>query len=119
MARPPSKPQVEPATTLGPLKMIFAAASRYPAQVSLALVALVVTAAATLAIPSGFRLIIDRGFAQGADPAEIGRWFRYLFLIYARGEGGAPEQVLLSDRPLLLSVMLWGLAAVVLVYQPI
>lgn len=45
--------------------------------------------------------------------------FRYLFLIYARGEGGAPEQVLLSDRPLLLSVMLWGLAAVVIVYQPI
>ena len=83
MARPTSKPPVEPATTLGPLKMIFAAASRYPAQVSLALVALVVTAAATLAIPSGFRLIIDRGFAEGADPTEIGRWFRYLFLIVA------------------------------------
>lgn len=45
--------------------------------------------------------------------------FRYLFLIYARGEGGAPEQVLLSDRPLLVSVMLWGLAAVAIVYQPI
>ncbi len=81
MARPPSKPQVEPATTLGPLRMIFAAAARYPAQVALALVALIVTAAATLAIPSGFRLIIDRGFAQGVDPGEIGRWFRYLLLI--------------------------------------
>ena len=47
----------------------------------MALVALTITASATLAIPSGFRLIIDRGFAAGADPVEIGRWFRYLFLI--------------------------------------
>jgi len=61
--------------------MIFAAATRYPGKVALALAALVITAAATLAIPSGFRLIIDRGFAAGADPAEIGRWFRYLFAI--------------------------------------
>src|SRR5688572_13235818 len=81
MARRPTKPHVEPGTSLGPLRMIFAAASRYPGKVALALVALFITAAATLAIPSGFRLIIDRGFAAGADPAEIGRWFRYLFMI--------------------------------------
>jgi ATP-binding cassette subfamily B protein len=80
MARAP-KPHVEPATSLGPLRMIFAAAARYPGKVALAGIALLITAAATLAIPSGFRLIIDRGFAAGADPAEIGRWFRYLFLI--------------------------------------
>jgi len=83
MARRPTKPEVEPSSTLGPLSMIFAAASRYPGKMALALIALVVTAAATLAIPSGFRLIIDRGFAAGADPAEIGRWFRYLFMIVA------------------------------------
>src|SRR3990170_405055 len=77
MARAPSR-QVEPASSLGPLRMIFAAASRYPSKVALALVALVVTAAATLAIPSAFQLIIDRGFVAGTDPAEIGRWFRYL-----------------------------------------
>jgi ATP-binding cassette subfamily B protein len=61
--------------------MIFRAAARYPAKVALACVALVITAAATLAIPSAFRLIIDRGFVAGVDPAEIGRWFRYLYLI--------------------------------------
>jgi len=81
MARRPTRPDVAPATSLGPLGMIFAAAKRYPGKMGLALVALTITAAATLAIPSGFRLIIDRGFAAGADPAEIGRWFRYLFLI--------------------------------------
>src|SRR5690606_5445799 len=79
--RHPRSPDVEPAETLGPLAMIFRAAARYPAQVALALLALMVTAAATLAIPAGFRLIIDRGFAEGTDPQAIGRWFRYLFLI--------------------------------------
>jgi ATP-binding cassette subfamily B protein len=81
MARAPSRPQVEPADNLGPLSMIFRAAGGYPTQVVLALLALSVTAAATLAIPAGFRLIIDRGFAAGTNPDEIGRWFRYLFLI--------------------------------------
>ncbi len=31
--------------------------------------------------PAGFRLIIDRGFASGGDPADIGRWFEYLLMI--------------------------------------
>ena len=81
MARRPQRPDVEPAEGLGPLGMIFRAAARYPRHVALALIALVITAAATLAIPAGFRLIIDRGFTQGSDPAEIGRWFRYLLFI--------------------------------------
>ncbi len=81
MARASNSPQVEPATSLGPLAMILRAAGRYPGQVALSLLALTVTAAATLAIPAGFRLIIDRGFTQGTNPDEIARWFRYLFLI--------------------------------------
>ena len=58
MARRPQRPDVEPAEGLGPLGMIFRAAARYPRHVALALIALVITAAATLAIPAGFRLII-------------------------------------------------------------
>jgi ATP-binding cassette subfamily B protein len=81
MARASLSSQVEPATSLGPLAMILRAAGRYPGQVALSLLALTVTAAATLAIPAGFRLIIDRGFTQGTNPEEIARWFRYLFLI--------------------------------------
>ena len=83
MPRGSQLPQVEPATSLGPLAMILRAAGKYPGQVALALAALIVTAAATLAIPAGFRLIIDRGFTQGTNPEEIARWFRYLFLIVA------------------------------------
>ena len=81
MARRPTSADVPPATSLGPLAMIFRAAAQYRGMIVLAGLSLLITAAATLGIPAAFRLIIDRGFAAGADPAEIGRWFRYLFMI--------------------------------------
>ncbi|MXO62889.1 ABC transporter transmembrane domain-containing protein [Qipengyuania oceanensis] len=71
-SRPPK------AKTVAPLRMVWRAASQYPGTVALGVLALVITAAATLAIPAGFKLVIDRGFAEGGDPADIGRWFRYL-----------------------------------------
>ncbi|MEZ4523440.1 MAG: decaprenyl-phosphate phosphoribosyltransferase [Thermomicrobiales bacterium] len=45
--------------------------------------------------------------------------FRYLLLVYVREEGGAPEQLLLSDRPLLISVGLWAAAVVAVLYGPL
>ncbi len=33
--------------------------------------------------------------------------FRYLYLVYKREEGGAPEALLLQDPPLLVNVVLW------------
>jgi 4-hydroxybenzoate polyprenyltransferase len=42
--------------------------------------------------------------------------FRYLYLIHVRGEGGAPEEILLSDLPFLVDVTLWGILVVVLLY---
>ena len=42
--------------------------------------------------------------------------FRYLYLVHQREEGGNPTQLLLSDRPLLLDVLLWLLTAAVLLY---
>ena len=68
---------------LGPLGMIFRAASAYPGRMAVAGLALIVTASATLAIPSGFRLIIDKGFERGGNPADIARWFEYLLGIVA------------------------------------
>ncbi|WBY17973.1 ABC transporter transmembrane domain-containing protein [Erythrobacteraceae bacterium WH01K] len=61
--------------------MVYRETAKYPDKIAFALLALIVTAAATLAIPAGFKLIIDRGFAAGGDPADIGRWFRYLIMI--------------------------------------
>jgi hypothetical protein len=42
--------------------------------------------------------------------------FRYLHLIQVQGEGGAPEEIVLSDRPLIVTVLLWGLTAVGMLY---
>ena len=68
-----------PQRKIGNLRLIWRFAARYPGHIVLAAIALITAAAATLAIPSGFRLVIDRGFAaQGGD---IGRYFRYLLLI--------------------------------------
>src|SRR5688500_68782 len=61
------------------LLIIWRFVARYRLHVAGAILALVVAAAATLAIPRAFRLIIDRGF--GGDGGDIGRWFQYLLLI--------------------------------------
>ena len=53
------------AKSLGPLVMIWRQALQYPAQIVVALIALTVTATATLAIPAYFKVIIDRGFRAG------------------------------------------------------
>ncbi|HET8630913.1 MAG TPA: decaprenyl-phosphate phosphoribosyltransferase [Thermomicrobiales bacterium] len=44
--------------------------------------------------------------------------FRYLYLVYRKNEGGSPEQLLLTDVPLLACIVLWGLASIVLLYSP-
>ncbi len=43
-------------------------------------------------------------------PFVIYAIFRYLYLIYIRNEGGAPDELLLKDMPLAGSVLLWGIS---------
>ena len=43
--------------------------------------------------------------------------FRYLYLVYVKGEGGTPEHLVFKDRPLLISIMLWIITATVLRYN--
>ncbi len=42
--------------------------------------------------------------------------FRYLYLVQVEHAGGAPEDILLSDRPLQIAILLWGLAVVSIFY---
>lgn len=42
--------------------------------------------------------------------------FRYLYLIQIHKEGGAPEEMLLSDRPLQIDIALWGLSILAIFY---
>jgi ATP-binding cassette subfamily B protein len=76
--------EAEPAPksrSLAPLRMVFGAAAQYPRQIAMALVALVITSAATLAIPYRFKVIIDKAFSGNASPDQIGHAFEYLLMI--------------------------------------
>jgi len=42
--------------------------------------------------------------------------FRYLYLIHVQGEGGAPEEIVIKDKPLVINVGLWALAVVLILY---
>lgn len=42
--------------------------------------------------------------------------FRYLWLIQVKKEGGAPEEILLADRPLQIDILLWGIAILIIFY---
>jgi len=42
--------------------------------------------------------------------------FRYLYLVYRKGEGGSPEEALFADRPLLVCILLWGATSVAILY---
>ncbi len=61
------------------LRMVWSFATRYPGHIAVAALALLIAAAATSGVPYSFKLIIDKGFAQGAGTrSDIGRWFEYL-----------------------------------------
>ncbi|HEY0314412.1 MAG TPA: ABC transporter transmembrane domain-containing protein [Allosphingosinicella sp.] len=61
------------------LVIIWRFVARYKGHVAGALLALLVAASATLAIPNAFRLIIDKGFM--ASGGNIDRWFQYLLIV--------------------------------------
>jgi ATP-binding cassette subfamily B protein len=71
-----------PRRRIGELRLIWRLAARYPGHIACALIALIVSSSATLAIPYGFKRVIDRGFlAGGGSAASVGESFRYLLMI--------------------------------------
>jgi len=61
--------------SLGPLRMVWDAASAYPGRVAMAAAALLVTSVTTASVPWGFRQVVDKGFARGSDTATVDHWF--------------------------------------------
>lgn len=49
-------------------------------------------------------------------PFVIYGLFRYLYLVHVKGEGGAPDELVLKDKPLFATLALWALAVVVILY---
>ncbi|UCF68575.1 MAG: decaprenyl-phosphate phosphoribosyltransferase [Acidobacteriota bacterium] len=42
--------------------------------------------------------------------------FRYFYLVHVRGGGGRPSRELMTDKPLVINVLLYGLTVIVLLY---
>jgi 4-hydroxybenzoate polyprenyltransferase len=42
--------------------------------------------------------------------------FRYLYLVHKKGEGGNPENIIVSDIPLIINMILWVMTAAVILY---
>src|SRR3954454_4788374 len=64
------------------LRTVWGFALNYPGHIAIAVLALLVAAGATSGVPYAFKLIIDKGFAQGAGTSrDIARWFEYLLLL--------------------------------------
>ena len=72
----------KPRARLGNLMLVWRFAGRYPGHIAGALFFLVMSSAATLAIPYGFKRVIDRGFGSGGASTEaVTQAFYYLLMI--------------------------------------
>jgi len=58
----------------------------------------------------------DNYFMMLTIPFVIYGIFRYLYLVQVKHSGGEPEEVLLSDRPLQITILLWGIAILLIFY---
>jgi len=94
------------------------------AEYSLALVdqLTVITAAALVVAYSLYTTSPDTVAKFGTDalrwtiPLVLYGLFRYLYLLHRRGDGGEPERVLLGDRPILATCVLWAAMVGFIVY---
>jgi len=78
MAGTPEKSKAK----IGNLFLVWRFAKHYPAYIAGALFFLTLSSAATLAIPYGFKRVIDRSFGSGAaGPVAVQQAFHYLLMI--------------------------------------
>lgn len=75
----PSPEEAKPARTLRPLRMVWLELIKYPKQLSIALLALLVTSTSTLTIGWLARPVVDKGFGHQTDLGAIDSVFELLF----------------------------------------
>ena len=76
-----------------------------------------ITAAATLVSYSLYSFTaFDKEWMMLTIPFVLYGIFRYLYLVHRHLKGGSPEQVLLTDTPTLINVLLWATTAIAVMY---
>jgi hypothetical protein len=50
------------------------------------------------------------------SPLVVYGVFRYMYLVYRRGAGGSPDELILADIPLLITVVAWVLSTAAIIY---
>ncbi len=73
--------EVKPVRSLGPLRMIWRQALRYPGHLAIAMAALITTSAATSYIPSRFKEVIDKGFTARSQIPDINHAFELMIVV--------------------------------------
>lgn len=83
---------------------------------------IVIVTAATIVCYALYTLCSETVAKFGTDslkytiPFVLFGMFRYLYLVHREDQGGRPERVLLTDLPILASVLLWALTVCVILY---
>jgi len=49
-------------------------------------------------------------------PVVLYAVMRYLYIIYEKKEGESPERIILTDKPLLITVILWSVMIIGIIY---
>lgn len=58
----------------------------------------------------------ENNLMMATIPFVLYGMFRYLYLIHIKEEGGAPEEILLRDRPSQINLLIWGSIVIVIIY---
>jgi hypothetical protein len=62
------------------------------------------------------RTFLSEKWLMATIPVVVYGIMRYLQLIYERNEGESPERILLSDKPLIATVLIYGVMVIGLLY---
>jgi decaprenyl-phosphate phosphoribosyltransferase len=62
------------------------------------------------------KTLLSEKLLMATTPLVIFGVMRYLQLIYEKNEGESPERILLSDKPLMITIFIWGLMTVGILY---
>ena len=76
----------------------------------------IITAATIMAYSTYTFTASKTDYLMLSIPFVIYGLFRYLFLVQKKDLGGSPEEVLLKDKPLLVTIVIWGLVCIFILY---